>query len=43
MNDNQAERLIESLRETNSTLREKLEQIDRSLDQIKDQLREINN
>ena len=43
MNDNQADRLIEALRETNSTLREKLEQIDRSLDQIKDQLREINN
>lgn len=43
MNDNQAELLIETLRESNRILESKLEQLDRSLDQIKDQLKEINN
>ncbi len=42
MNDNQVELLLETLRESNRILESKLEQIDRSLDQIKEELREIN-
>lgn len=39
MNDRQAELLIDTLRDINRSL----EKMDRSLDQIKDELREINN
>lgn len=42
MNDNQAQLLIETLRESNRILEQKLEQIDRSLDQIKEEVKEIN-
>lgn len=43
MNDNQAEQLIEALRESNRILESKLEQIDRSIDKIRDELRDMNN
>jgi hypothetical protein len=39
MNDRQAESLIDTLRDINRSL----EKMDRSLDQIKDELREANN
>jgi hypothetical protein len=42
MNDRQAELLIDTLRDINKTLEQGLEKIDRSLDQIKDELREVN-
>lgn len=42
MNDNQAQLLIETLRDSNRILEQKLEQIDRSLDKIRDEIREIN-
>lgn len=41
MNDRQAELLIETLRESNQILETKLEQLDRSLDKIQEELREI--
>lgn len=42
MNDRQAELLIEALRESNRILESKLEQLDRSLDKIQEEIREIN-
>lgn len=42
MNDRQAELLIETLRESNRILETKLEQLDRSLDKIQEELKEIN-
>ena len=42
MNDSNAEQLIESLRNVNRTLEQGLEKIDRSLDQIKKEIKDNN-
>lgn len=42
MNDRQVELLIETLRDINRTLEQGLEKIDRSLDQIKEEVRDNN-
>lgn len=43
MNDRQAELLIETLRESNQILERKMDVLERALEKIHDELREINN
>ncbi|MFT6829674.1 MAG: hypothetical protein ACJAV6_000508 [Candidatus Paceibacteria bacterium] len=43
MNERETERLIDSLRDINRTLEQKLEKIDRTLEEVKDALQERNN
>ena len=40
MNDRQAEQMIDALRDINRTLEQGLEKIDRSLDQMKEEVRD---
>ena len=43
MNERETERLIDTLRDINRTLDQKLEKIDRTLEEVKDVLQDRNN